>query len=220
MPPSTQQQGEMVIETAEILQAESYPVQVRLELTGTLPSTCHQLVYSVTLPDSHGRIFVEAAAELGETANCATTDQPFRQGIGVGSYTEGSYEVILNGEAVGRFELGGGELPGALPTDESGLVQGPVYIDETELAILESFPVQVELVIRGTLPTPCATLEWTAELPDQQGRIFVEAHSLQNPDLACIQVLQQIEERLPIGSYTEGEYSVWLNGELVGEFDV
>jgi len=94
-----------------------------------------------------------------------------------------------------------------------------VYIDEAELAILESFPVQVELVIRGTLPTPCASLEWSAQPPDEQGRILVEVYSVQDPGLDCIQVLQDLEERLPIGSYSEGSYSVWLNGDLVGEFD-
>jgi hypothetical protein len=49
---------------------------------------------------------------------------------------------------------------------------------------------------------------------------MVEAFSLQDPALDCIQVLQELEERLPIGSYSEGSYSVWLNGELVGEFEV
>jgi hypothetical protein len=98
--------------------------------------------------------------------------------------------------------------------------RGPVYIDETELVVLESFPVQIEIVVRGALPTPCASLKWSVEAPDDQGRIMVEAYSLQDPTLACIEVLEQIEERLQIGSYSQGSYSVWLNGEVVGEFDV
>ena len=101
-----------------------------------------------------------------------------------------------------------------------GMTRGPVFIDEVELVILESFPVQIELVIRGALPTPCASFEWSVEDPDAKGRIEVEVFSLQDPTLACIQVLEEIEERLPIGSYSEGSYSVWLNGELVGEFEI
>jgi hypothetical protein len=58
------------------------------------------------------------------------------------------------------------------------------------------------------------------EAPDDQGRIQVEAFSLQDPTIDCIQVLQEMEESLAIGSYSEGVYSVWLNGELVGEFEI
>ncbi|MFQ5943379.1 MAG: hypothetical protein ACE5JF_07490 [Anaerolineales bacterium] len=97
---------------------------------------------------------------------------------------------------------------------------GPIYIDEAELILLESLPVQVELIIRGALPTPCASLEWSFEPPDEHGRIEVEAFSLQDPALDCIQVLGEMEKSLPLGSYSSGSYSVWLNGELVGEFDV
>ena len=218
--PDRKEVGDLIIESAELLQAESWPVQVRLELVGTLPSACHILDYAVTLPGAERVIEVEAEAKLEEGAQCGEGAQPFRQGIGLGSYTEGTYQVLLNGEPVGEFDLSPGSKVSESGDDDGELLRGPVYVDEAELAILESFPVQVELVIRGALPTPCARLEWTAEPPDEQGRILVEAYSLQDTALACIQVLQDMEERLPIGSYSEGSYSVWLNGERVGEFDV
>lgn len=211
---------ELLIESAELLQAESWPVQLRLELTGLLPSECHSLDYAVILPDEDGVIEVEARAKITGGSECAKEAQSFRQGIGLGSYTEGSYQVLLNGERVGEFQLGRGTKPPESGDTDGDLIRGPVYVDEAELVLLESYPVQVELVIRGALPTPCARLEWSAEPPDEQGRILVEAYSLQEPALACIQVLQEMEARLPIGSYSEGAYSVWLNGEEVGEFDV
>ncbi|GMR10234.1 MAG: hypothetical protein BMS9Abin28_1055 [Anaerolineae bacterium] len=217
LPQEPNEMGALLIQSAELLQAESWPVQVRLELAGILPSACHSLDYAVILPDSDRVIEVEAQARLEEGAECTQGEQPFRQGIGLGSYTEGDFQVLLNGEPVGEFRLGWGAQGGA---DDGGLVRGPVYVDETELIILESFPVQVELVIRGALPTPCASLEWRAETPDELGRIMIEAFSLQDPAVDCIQVLQEMEERLSLGSYREGSYSVWLNGELVGEFDV
>ena len=210
---------EFLIESAELLQAESWPVQLRLELTGLLPSACHSLDYSVVLPAGEGVIEVEAQAKLTGGSDCAGESRSFRQGIGLGSYTEGNFQVLLNGEPVGEFNLGRATRPPESGEADGELDRGPVYIDEAELAILESFPVQVELVIRGTLPTPCASLEWSAQPPDEQGRILVEVYSVQDPGLACIQVLQDLEERLPIGSYSEGSYSVWLNGDLVGEFD-
>ena len=104
-------------------------------------------------------------------------------------------------------------------TDEPRQLQGPVYIDQAELLIRESFPIQVDLHLSGSLPTPCAALRWSVADPDEQGRIEVEAFSSQDAALACIQVLQEFEETIPLGAYSTGSYSVWLNGELIGEFE-
>jgi hypothetical protein len=219
LPPEPKEAGDFLIESVELLQAESWPVQLYLELSGTLPSACHSLDYAVIMPGADGIIEVQANAKLEEGADCSEGGQPFRQGIGLGSYTDGEYQVLLNGEPVGVFQLGGGEQEPEPGADGAGGVRGPVYVDEAELVILESFPVQVELIIRGALPTPCASLEWHADPPDEDGRILVEAFSLQASDLDCIQVLAELDESLSIGSYTEGSYSVWLNGDLVGEFE-
>lgn len=219
LPSDPQEPEELTIESVELLQAESWPLQFRMQIAGTLPSACHSLEYAVILPGADGVIEVEAHAKLEGNSECGQQAVPFRQGIGLGSYTEGDFEVLLNGEPVGEIRLGSeSRAPGS--ADDGGMTRGPVFIDEVELVILESFPVQIELVIRGALPTPCASLEWSVEDPDAQGRIQVEAFSLQDPTIDCIQVLEEIEERLPIGSYSEGSYSVWLNGELVGEFEI
>ena len=219
LPSDPQEPEDLTIESVELLQAESWPVQIRMELAGTLPSACYSLDYEVILPGAGGVIEVEAHAKLEENSGCEQQAEPFRQGIGLGSYREGDFEVLLNGEPVGKLRLGSeSKTPGS--TNDGGMTRGPVFIDEVELVILESFPVQIELVIRGALPTPCASLEWLVEDPDDQGRIQVEAFSLQDPGIDCIQVLQEMEERLPIGSYSGGSYSVWLNGELVGEFEI
>ena len=220
LPPDPKQSKELVIESVELLQLESWPVQLQMEVVGTLPSSCHTLDYAVILPDADGVIEVQAQAILETDSDCSQQAQSFRKGIGLGSYTEGNFQVLLNGEPVGEIQLGGGSDGQGSDDVGGGMTRGPVYIDETELVILESFPVQIEILVRGALPTPCASLEYTAEAPDDQGRIYVEAFSLQEPTLACVQVLEEIEERLPIGSYSEGSYSVWLNGELVGEFEV
>lgn len=108
-------------------------------------------------------------------------------------------------------------IPGPA-TDEPEQLRGPVFIDQAELLIRESFPVQVDLHLRGSLPTPCATLRWSVGEPDEQGRIEVEAYSSQDAALACIQVLQEFEESIPLGAFSTGSYTVWLNGEEVGDF--
>ena len=177
---------EFLIESAELLQAESWPVQLRLELTGLLPSACHSLDYSVVLPAGEGVIEVEAQAKLTGGSDCAGESRSFRQGIGLGSYTEGNFQVLLNGEPVGEFNLGRATRPPESGEADGELDRGPVYIDEAELAILESFPVQVERVIRGTLPTPCASLECAAQRPDGWGRILGAGASVMERGRACV----------------------------------
>jgi len=108
---------------------------------------------------------------------------------------------------------------GGPPAEPPGSIRGPVFIDQAELLIRESFPIQVDLHLSGSLPTPCATLGWSVGEPDEQGRIEVEAYSSQDAALACIQVLQEFEENIPLGAYSSGSYSIWLNGELIGEFE-
>lgn len=220
LPSEPQEPEDLTIESVELVQAESWPVQIRMELAGTLPSACYRLDYAVILPGTDGVIEVEAHAKLEENTVCEQHAEPFRQAIGLGSYTEGEFQVMLNGEFISEIRLASEFKDPGSSGAYAGMTRGPVYIDETELLLLESFPVQIELVIRGALPTPCASLEWLVEAPDDQGRIQVEAFSLQDPTIDCIQVLQEMEESLAIGSYSEGVYSVWLNGELVGEFEI
>ena len=101
-----------------------------------------------------------------------------------------------------------------------GFERGPVYISSTDLLIMESFPVQIALHIIGDLPTPCHRFQAEVAKPDAENRIEVTAYSLANPELMCAQVLQPFEESVPIpmDGAPDGTYSVWLNGEEVGEF--
>jgi hypothetical protein len=96
--------------------------------------------------------------------------------------------------------------------------RGEATISESDVLLLESYPVQVMLSLSGTLSTPCHHLRAKVNPPDAQNRIQVEVYSLYDPDEICIQVLQEFETNIPLGSYTKGSYTVWLNGEQVGEF--
>lgn len=205
--------AEFRIESAQLLQAESWPVQVRLEVAGVISSACHQVEASVAPPDPEGRIAVEVFEEAIEDEECPSAAQPFRESIRIGEYASGAYEVLLNGEVIGEFNLG------AMPVSaDQEFERGPAFIDEAELEFAGDAPLRVELVLRGSLPTPCHTLHWTSEPPDAEGRIEIEVYSLYDPALSCIQVLEPVEATVPIGSFTGGSYSVWVNGEQVGEF--
>jgi hypothetical protein len=102
---------------------------------------------------------------------------------------------------------------------DAGLSIGNVYLDSAELLILESFPIQVNLYISGNLPPPCEQLRVKVNDPDSSNRIYIEIYSVSNPDTMCVQVLQPFDTNISLGSFTPGPYKVYLNGEMIGEFD-
>ncbi|MGA1864412.1 MAG: hypothetical protein ACMUHX_05065 [bacterium] len=100
------------------------------------------------------------------------------------------------------------------PGDEN-LNRGPVYLNETQLYVLESYPMQVRLQLKGNLPTPCHELRAVVSGPNSQDRINVELYSLENPNLSCATLLEPFDETISLGSFTGGSYTVWVNGERV-----
>ncbi|MDH3944275.1 MAG: hypothetical protein OEV06_09310 [Anaerolineae bacterium] len=112
--------------------------------------------------------------------------------------------------------------PGA-PSDPEGWVRGNAFINETDLLIMESYPIQVSLLVLGELPTPCNRLAYDIDPPDEENQIHIEIYSLYEPETICIQVIEPFEENISISSLDtpldEGLYTVWVNGEKVGEFN-
>jgi hypothetical protein len=69
------------------------------------------------------------------------------------------------------------------------------------------------------LLTPCNQLRVADNPPDEQNRIDVDVYSVSDPTQMCIQVLEPFEANIGLGSFPSGHYSVWVNGDMVGEFD-
>lgn len=113
--------------------------------------------------------------------------------------------------------------PQAVDPEDKNLVRGNAYINSAELIIMESYPIQVMLSLTGDLPTPCQEFTFTVADPDEENQIHVEVYSLGEEGAICIQVLEPFEENISISSldtpFEDGSYSVWVNGEWVGEFN-
>ena len=104
------------------------------------------------------------------------------------------------------------------PQPEDKLLErGNVFINATDLLVMESFPVQYALSLEGDLPTPCHLLRVIVGEPDAQGQIAVEAYSVIDNSMACTQVLSPFSVNIPLGDIEGGQYTVLLNGEKVGE---
>jgi hypothetical protein len=106
-----------------------------------------------------------------------------------------------------------------LASEEAGPgVEDPVYVDTTDILYLESFPVQVRLVVAGSLPTPCHEASW--EVETSADGIDVRLWSTADPDAICVGVLEPVEVSIPLGSFETADLPVTLNGEPVGRVTV
>jgi hypothetical protein len=109
--------------------------------------------------------------------------------------------------------------PFAPEPGDADLTRGNVYINEASLVIRESYPPQISLALSGELPTPCNQLRAEISPPNQENKIFVDVYSVIDPNKVCVQVLEPFEEYIDLGTFPAGHYSVWVNGEMAGEFD-
>lgn len=102
---------------------------------------------------------------------------------------------------------------------DANLSRAEAFVQEASLLIRESFPPQIALTLKGELPTPCHQLRVQIDAPDASNNINIEVYSVVNPDLMCTQVIKPFEETVELGTFPSGHYSVFVNGELAGEFD-
>ncbi|MBN1536029.1 MAG: hypothetical protein JW908_04805 [Anaerolineales bacterium] len=105
-----------------------------------------------------------------------------------------------------------------IPGEES-MTKGSVYLDKIEVRVLEEDnPTSAGLYLAGSLPTPCHYLRVSMTAPDAENKIAVEVFSLADPAGVCIQVLHPFETLVSLGSFTAGNYTIWVNGQLAGEY--
>ena len=93
-----------------------------------------------------------------------------------------------------------------------------VDFDSTEIIVRESYPMQVELIVEGELPSPCHEVRWEVSGPDENYAIHVTIYSEIDVSLKCAQFLESFEEGIPLGEFTEYGYSIWINDYEVGGF--
>ena len=96
---------------------------------------------------------------------------------------------------------------------------GLALVDEIEILILESFPVQINVIARGNLPDPCTEISEVLQ-EREDDTFFITIKTYRSPGF-CIQVLAPFEEIIPLEVYglPAGTYTVDVNG-VQGTFDL
>ncbi|HNR65992.1 MAG: hypothetical protein WAW45_02580 [Atribacterota bacterium] len=90
-------------------------------------------------------------------------------------------------------------------------------IESIDILVLESFPVQINVLINGYLPNPCYQI--TRIEKNQEGNTFYIKVFMKYNGLICIQTIKPYKETVALDVYglVAGTYQVDVNG-VVGSF--
>lgn len=89
------------------------------------------------------------------------------------------------------------------------------HVEEVEVQLLESFPVQVRVVIRGELPDACTEIEEVTQRFEAEEDMFsIEIKAVRTTDDPCAEVLVPFEETVALDAHglQAGTYTVNVNG--------
>ena len=111
--------------------------------------------------------------------------------------------------------------PYAPQSGDETMMQGEVEIVSASVLMVESSPSQVSVSLAYRLPTPCYQLHASISQPDNQNRIQMGIYSVAPKDKPCnlMALLTPLETSISLGNFPAGHYTVWVNGQQVGEFD-
>ncbi|MCB9078533.1 MAG: hypothetical protein H6631_13115 [Anaerolineaceae bacterium] len=111
---------------------------------------------------------------------------------------------------------------GATPQAGDGeLIYAEAQITAAKVAILESFPVQVNLIVQGNFPDGCTTVDQVSQR-QQDHTFFVNLITARPAEAMCTQQIVPFEEivALDVRGLKAGEYQVMVNEQPFGTFEL
>lgn len=111
---------------------------------------------------------------------------------------------------------GGDESFAPAPGDEDK-IRSDVLAEEVKVRKAGSDSNEYLLDISGSLRNPCYELRIVVSPPNEESRIDVNVYAVLSPDSVCTQVLEPFAAAVSLGTYTGGQYTVWVNDEKVGD---
>lgn len=100
------------------------------------------------------------------------------------------------------------------------LATGTVFINGVDLVRVENEPAKLDLVLTGSLPTPCNQLRVVVSEPTNDGEIALKVYSVVDPNVMCIQVMAPFQTSIPLADLTPGAYKVLINEDQVAKFEL
>lgn len=109
----------------------------------------------------------------------------------------------------------GTEDAGGDNSQDQPVIRGEASVESIEILILESFPVQVRVRVRGNLPDGCTKIDRISRGSNLEDyTLWVEITTIRPRDRACTEALVSFEEIVPLDVYglPAGTYTVDVNG--------
>ncbi|HET9201172.1 MAG TPA: hypothetical protein VFO84_09410 [Dehalococcoidia bacterium] len=226
---------EFAVDSVEVLQLESFPVQISVEATGTLPDGCTE-VSNVDVAQDGSQFTVAIETERPTDVACTLQIREHTESVSLGSPEPGDYTVTVNGvseEFIVPGDASGdnaeepcspassdpdasvsSEDPPPCPeetVDESQYEIAEFGVNDIEIAIAESFPVQIFVAVHGNFSDGCTEIHEVNV--EQQGNEFLIEITTRRPIGAiCTQAIVEHTENVPLGSPSAGDYTVTVNG--------
>lgn len=208
------------VEELEVILLESFPLQAQVRVSGYLPDGCTEL-YEITV-ERQNKNFILTLTTRRPTGDVACTQAlvPFEEivDLDIEGLEAGTYAVIAQDQEA-QFTL---DVDNVLPqqVDESEFVYGSdATVEQLTVNMMESFPVQVNVILDGYLPDGCTEIdEITSSLDDQTFTIDVVTRKPAG-DVACTMAIVPFEvtHELDVEGLQAGEYTVQY-GELSEKF--
>ncbi len=210
------------IADVDILIMESFPVQVAVIVRGHLRDGCTEIdaIRQSFDPDTD-TFSINITTVRDDDALCTLALVPFEEQVSLnaGPLPAGTYTVNVNG-ITDSFTLDRQTAPPAdddepAPSPDPSVTYGTADVEEIQVRIRESDPVQVAVDIRGYLRDGCTEVHAIRQRFDAATDTFyVDIATARPTDAICILVLQELEERvtLDVAGLPGGTYTVDVNG--------
>ena len=106
------------------------------------------------------------------------------------------------------------------PGDDK-LKRDKVFLDfeSSSLVVEGTTQRNARVVLNGNLSDPCHMLRVVVSPLNSQREISLDVYSVFDPGVRCIMVLRPFNAAIPLGSFSGGHFTVFANGQLLGEFD-
>lgn len=104
---------------------------------------------------------------------------------------------------------------------DARLKRDQVFLDaeNSRLVVGAEPPVKASLTLIGNLSDPCHQLRVVVTPANVNNEINLDVYSVFDPGVACITMIEPFDVTIPLGVYNGGHFTVYVNGDYVGEFD-
>ncbi|KCZ73543.1 hypothetical protein ANME2D_00613 [Candidatus Methanoperedens nitroreducens] len=128
--------------------------------------------------------------------------------------------IVIIGIIVGAMSSKNSGPPDNQNNDTGEFIYGNATVEDIEIMVLESFPVQVNVNVKGYLPDSCTEIHKITQ--EKDGNTFlVNITTVRPADAICAQVIVPFEEKISLDVYglKAGVYNVIVN-DVKGTFEL